>query len=465
MVRSDYLVKGCGVTSMGFVDTLLRESDATVTIVDRRAAPGGHWNDAYPFVRLHQPAPFYGLASSPIGDDRIDTGGVNAGLARLPSGLQVADYYHRAMTEVFLPTGRVRYFPMSEIGDDGEIVSLISGRRARVAADRFVDGTHLETVIPLTHRRSFEVEAGVDCIAPNELARRARGQARFTVIGGGKTGLDCISWLLDQGAESGSISWVLSRDAWWSNRRAHQTSAAFRSGTLELMCRQSEALASAASVDEVGEGMEAAGAWMRLDTSVKPTMFHAATVTAAELERARHLGALIREGRVLRIEPGRMILQGGNVPTRPGTLFIDCSATALPVRTFERESVFGDNRIDLHFLRFPMLCLSVALTAFIEARVSDEASRRAMTRVVPVIDTVEDWIDRFLLNAANQRAWSADPRVSAWLAECRLDPVASMMRSIPSDDHEASGLRDRVRALSGPVLANLGRLRESAQAS
>ena len=25
--------------------------------------PGGHWNDAYPFVRLHQPAAFYGVNS------------------------------------------------------------------------------------------------------------------------------------------------------------------------------------------------------------------------------------------------------------------------------------------------------------------------------------------------------------------------------------------------------------------
>jgi hypothetical protein len=30
--------------SMGFVDVLLRETDATIAIVDRGAAPGGHWN-------------------------------------------------------------------------------------------------------------------------------------------------------------------------------------------------------------------------------------------------------------------------------------------------------------------------------------------------------------------------------------------------------------------------------------
>ena len=29
-------------------------SSADVVMVDRRARPGGHWNNAYPFVRLHQ---------------------------------------------------------------------------------------------------------------------------------------------------------------------------------------------------------------------------------------------------------------------------------------------------------------------------------------------------------------------------------------------------------------------------
>jgi cation diffusion facilitator CzcD-associated flavoprotein CzcO len=54
---------GSGAMSMGFVDVLLQETDATIAIVDRGAAPGGHWNHAYAFLRLHQPAPRYGLAA------------------------------------------------------------------------------------------------------------------------------------------------------------------------------------------------------------------------------------------------------------------------------------------------------------------------------------------------------------------------------------------------------------------
>ena len=56
---------------MAFVDAVFHESDATFAIVDRRDAPGGHWNDAYPYVSLHQPASCYGVASRPLGTGRL----------------------------------------------------------------------------------------------------------------------------------------------------------------------------------------------------------------------------------------------------------------------------------------------------------------------------------------------------------------------------------------------------------
>ena len=47
-------------------------SDATIAIVDRYHRPGGHWNVAYPFVRLHQPSSFYGVNSRVLGTEAID---------------------------------------------------------------------------------------------------------------------------------------------------------------------------------------------------------------------------------------------------------------------------------------------------------------------------------------------------------------------------------------------------------
>jgi cation diffusion facilitator CzcD-associated flavoprotein CzcO len=70
-IEADYLVIGAGATGMAFVDTLVEETSASLVIVDRNHAPGGHWTVAYPFVRLHQPSAYYGVNSQPLGNDTI----------------------------------------------------------------------------------------------------------------------------------------------------------------------------------------------------------------------------------------------------------------------------------------------------------------------------------------------------------------------------------------------------------
>ena len=62
-ISADYLVVGAGAMGMAFTDTLVSETEASVVVVDREQAPGGHWTNAYPFVRLHQPSAFYGVNS------------------------------------------------------------------------------------------------------------------------------------------------------------------------------------------------------------------------------------------------------------------------------------------------------------------------------------------------------------------------------------------------------------------
>lgn len=56
ILEADYVVVGAGACGMAFADALLSESQASIIIVDRRHQPGGHWNDSYPFVRLHGPS-------------------------------------------------------------------------------------------------------------------------------------------------------------------------------------------------------------------------------------------------------------------------------------------------------------------------------------------------------------------------------------------------------------------------
>src|SRR6056297_3819388 len=94
---ADYLVVGAGASGMSFVDVMLEETDATFLMVDRRDAPGGHWTDAYPFVRLHQPAQTYGVNSRPLGRGRTEPAGPNQGFYELSSARPLARYHDSLM--------------------------------------------------------------------------------------------------------------------------------------------------------------------------------------------------------------------------------------------------------------------------------------------------------------------------------------------------------------------------------
>ena len=106
-LSADYVIVGAGAVGMAMADTLVAETTADVIIVDRRAKPGGHWNDAYPFVRLHGPSMTYGVNSLALGEGRIDTEGLNQGLHELASGAQIRAYFERVLHERLLPSGRV----------------------------------------------------------------------------------------------------------------------------------------------------------------------------------------------------------------------------------------------------------------------------------------------------------------------------------------------------------------------
>ena len=108
-ISTDYLVIGSGAVSMAFVDTMLEETDdAHFIMIDRHHLPGGHWNDAYPFVRLHQPSAFYGVASTALGGNQIDKTGSNQGFYELASGAEVLSYFEPSCGD-YLPSSNSNF--------------------------------------------------------------------------------------------------------------------------------------------------------------------------------------------------------------------------------------------------------------------------------------------------------------------------------------------------------------------
>ena len=415
-IEADYVVVGAGAMGMAFVDEILTHSDATVVIVDQHAKPGGHWNDAYPYVTLHQPSFFYGVSSTPLGTDRVDEIGLNVGLSELASGAEVCAYFDHVMNRRFLPSGRVRYLPRARYAG-GVATVLTSGVQYRLTAHRaVVDATYMKVKVPSTRPPQYPVDDGVTVIAPNQLTQVEQPVGGFDVVGAGKTAFDAIIWLLTNHVEPEAIHWIVPRDSWLINRAVTQPGDGFRIG------EQLGIIAEATSAADLFRELEGSGQFFRIDPSVEPTMYRCATVTEPELEELRRVDRVTRGARVRRIGRDSIELEDREIPTRPGTVHVDCTADGL--ERLETRPVFDGNRITLQTVRACQQVFSAALIGRIETIAGlDEAQRNELATVIPHPDTPHDFLTGSLAHIHNMGRWSQQPDVAAWLADSRLSPT------------------------------------------
>jgi hypothetical protein len=475
-LETDYLVIGAGATGMAFVDTLVAETDAHVTVVDRHGKPGGHWNDAYPFVTLHQPSAFYGVNSTELGSGRIDGRGLNQGLHELASGPEICGYYDRVMNHTLLPTGRVDWRPMSnwlggEVGADGgrgTFESLLSGQRTEVVVRRkVVDATWFSPPVPSTHTPKFSIAAGVDVVPPNALPqlwhRPARGgrPTRFVVLGAGKTAMDALIWLLQSGADPDSLHWVMPRDSWLINRLTTQPGPAFFEHSIGSQADQMQAFATATSLPDLYARLEACGALLRIHPDREPTMFHLATVSTGEVQQLRRIRHVIRLGRAQALEPGRLVLDQGTLPMPEGTLYVDCTASAVDAQlsaSRPSQPVFQPGKLMLQLVRLPQPAFSAALLAYVEAHYDSDAAKNRLCTPVPFPHRMEDYPRAMAVNMWNQMQWGQDKTLRQWVRESRLDGFGKLMVGIDPADTEKLAIVAKLKEQAGAAMANVQKL-------
>ena len=460
-IETDYLIIGSGAVGLAFADTLLEQTGAHITIVDRHGKPGGHWNDAYSFVALHQPSAFYGVNSAPLGSNRKDSIGVNKGLYELASGPEVSGYFDMVMRQHLLPSGRVSYYPMSDYKGDGRFVSLLSGEETMVTiAKKTVDATYYGTTVPSTHTPRYQVGDGVALVPPNALPQlwMARGPRpeHFVIVGAGKTAMDVGVWLLNSGAKPQSISWVMPRDSWLLNRLRTQPGIEFFDETIGGQAAQMEAFAQGASVDDIFERLEAAGVMMRIYADHKPSMFHYATISEGEIEQLRRIKNVIRMGRVRAIELGKIVLDEGSVAMPANTLFIDCTASAVEKRP--AVPIFQGDLITAQLVRVPQPAFSAALVAFVEANYEGDEAKNKLCATVPFPNGLREYPRTNVVNMMNQFNWMQDKKLSAWIRESRLDGFGKVIAAIPPSDSEKIALLGKFRSNAMGAMANMQRL-------
>ena len=453
-LEADYLIIGSGAVGMAFADVLLAETDASIIIVDRHHKPGGHWNDAYSFVTLHQPSAYYGVNSRELSKGRKDEVGLNQGLHELASGAEISAYFDQIMKHQFLPSGRVQYFPMCEYESEGRFTSRMSGDTYEVKINRkTVDATYFKTSVPSTHTPSYTVSDGVKMHPLNDLPNMDKKPSSYVVVGGGKTAIDACLWLLENGTNPDDIRWIMPRDGWLMDRENTQPTEEFFTKTIGAQAKQMEAIAGATSIENLFDRLEESGVLLRIDPNVRPKMYHGATISRQEMAELRRIKNIIRLGRVKRIETDQIIFEQGALPSDADALYIDCSARAVPVT--ETYPVFDGDLITVQTVRTIQPVFSSAFIAHVEATRDDEKEKNNICTVVPLPNADTDWIVVTAGLMLNQFQWSQDKELRNWIANSRLDGFSKMVQSVDPADTEKMAILTRMRNNAMPALAKL----------
>lgn len=440
---------------MAFADVLVEESNATLIIIDKYPAPGGHWNHAYPFVALHQPAAFYGVSSRELSNGKIETSGLNKGYGSLSSLTEIQAYYKAVMEEQFLPSGRVQYFPNCEYLGEHRFRHRETGEEYHVEVKKkLVDASHLTTKVPSTHAPNFSWSETTHFRPINALPELINQPDHYCIIGGGKTGMDAIVYLLENNVPAEQISWVISRDSWVIDRATTQNTEAFFEVTIGNQANQFEALAQATSLEDLFQRLEDKGVLMRLDKSVKPTQFHGATVSKKELALLQKIPTVIRLGRVSHIEGNLMTLDMGNHQCPENTLFVDCSATPIP-KDLQNIPIFQGEVIIPHTVRSYQPAFSAAFVAYAELNYANDKEKNKLCGVVPLPDKDTDWLRGLAATMLNQLNWSSDKPLRQWMTANRLDGFSQLVRGVDKSDTAKMEILHRMKSNGLPAMMKL----------
>jgi len=439
-VDADYLVVGAGATGMAFTDSLIAHSDARVAIVDRRADAGGHWRDAYSFVRLHQASSFYGVASMPLGGGRLQLDGPEAGLHERATGDEICAYYD-GVRERLSASGQVEFFFACDYVGDGRFARPAGRQHYAVAENcRIVDARYLAPTIPADTPPPFDASDEAAVVPVGKLPRVAESASHFVIVGSGKTATDAVVWLLKQGFDSDTLTWVRPREPWMLNRsRVQPEPAIFRRLGADVL----SAAVGADSFDDVFLRLEEAGVMLRIDPTVTPTMAKAPTLGTWELDLLRSVENVVRLGHVTGVSGTRMTFEAGGMLLSPGSAIVHCAADGLPRAPL--VPIWGVDTITLQPIRAGFPCFGAALAGYIEATRDDDVTKNALGPPNRYGNTLSEWAEMTVRGSRATASFLAEPDIGEWADSVALNPA----RTAVADDGVAEQLlRDAPAGLS-----------------
>ena len=458
----DYLVVGAGASGMAFVDTLFAHAPQPVSVllVDEREQPGGHWNDAYDYATLHQPARNYGVETVRLEEAAKSNSELRATKA------EILDHYSALLAGWQSKGHRVQFVGSASFDFEASAYTTKDGVRSAVPARKVVDARYTTNDLPLHVPPRFKFDSErLDLIPPNELPARGAdaAQQRYCVLGAGKTGQDTMLYLRETlGVAAEHILWVMPTAPWITRRDPppglkQNTCMEFLSVALEAHAAAGSPAGAAESAEFLQRGfeaLEAAGNIYKLDATRKPTKFMDATLNAREVDVLLGCAPSVvsGKGRVASIgDDGALNFADGSTVALPwaaegegkgveATTFVHCTTGAFNFGRSSAEAarpVFAPDAIRVQeIFQFPGFCFNGAVIAWLECQRGlslDEKNRLCELPPPPAGPTTPPPLgpeagdlgpmtaDHPLVRShRNLRRWYATEGMGEWLHSLRL---------------------------------------------
>ena len=234
----DYVIVGGGMTACGIVAELLDfRPDSNILILDNQKQLGGHWNFAYPYVKLHNFTSYYTLYGY-----------------KMPEYIRSKEKHRADLTEIMeyfnsiqrrfekekklemrfnLEMKEVEQVPGAEAGGARWTIKYAdkAGKTGEVKGKTLVMCTHCAIGRAPPHKPIVGAVGGTapkGNIYPNQIAQMgdlkalAKKGQKIAVVGGGKTGADAVMHLYTSGVPMENIVWVKKFDLGFGIRASPQ---------------------------------------------------------------------------------------------------------------------------------------------------------------------------------------------------------------------------------------------------
>jgi len=348
-----------------------------VILVDKHPAPGGHWNDAYDFVSLHQPSLLYGVTSKQLEGNWLSCLLKEYTLPwkHKATKAQILAYF-KSLVDGWVGKGKVEYYNRCKYdfaNEDGihKFYSLDGKKCFNVKVNiKLINAVLMEPIVPSIHPVDIPIEEGItlssvnDVFRMNESGLRSDDKRRFLVMGCGKTGIDTIMYLQrEMGVDPDHITWIIPNDVWclkYSTPRDYATALLEFDGDKE----------------KAHLALEERGGFIRLDESVLPTRFRFAAVTSEDMVILRKVKKVIRRGRVASIRRHAnqdIFVQFGSdqnpltILSAHENIIVDCCSPGPFNENTIRDIFISENEMNLAHIFAPPISLSMSCLGMLEA--------------------------------------------------------------------------------------------------